>query len=299
MPTSVPRMMVTQYCGSFFQVCQHHERIDAGGAALEVQAFLDRHQNLADAEQADDGDQEVEAGEQRLGAEGEPQAAGDLVGADTGKGETEHHRRNHLERRLPAHADEGAEGQKIDGEVFRRAEIKREIGDDRRQESEHDGREQGADEGRRQRGGERLAGAALLRQRVPVEGGRHRPRFAWDVEQDRADAAAEQRPPVDRRQHDDGGGLVHREGQRQQDGDAVGAADAGQEAEQHAEQDADHHVAHIHGREQHLEAVQQRKERVQQGLPSPDAARSALKVRALWHFARFHSVCSALRSRPQ
>ena len=73
--------------------------------------------------------------------------------------------------------------------------------------------------------------------------------------------------PIDRRQHDDGGGVGHRERERQQDGDAVGAADAGQEAEQHAEQNADHHVAHIHGRQQDLEAVHQRKESVQRGLP--------------------------------
>ena len=171
--------------------------------------------------------------------------------------------RDDLERRLPAHADEGAEGQQIDREVFRRPEIEREVGDDRRHESQHDRREKGADEGRRQRGGERLAGAALLGERMAVEGGRHRPWLARNVEQDGADAAAEQRAPIDRRQHDDGGGVVHREGERQQDGDAVGAADAGQEAEQHAEQDADHHVPQVHGRQQHLETVHQRKERVQ------------------------------------
>ena len=114
-----------------------------------------------------------------------------------------------------------------------------------------------------QRGGERLAGAALLGQRMAVEGRRHRPWFAGDVEQNGADAAAEQRAPIDRRQHDDGGGVGHREGQRQQNGDAVGAADAGQEAEQHAEQNADHHVADVHRRQQHVEAVHQRKERVQ------------------------------------
>jgi hypothetical protein len=54
--------------------------------------FLEREQDLADAEQADHRDQEVEAGEQVRRAEGEAQRAGDGVGADRGEREAEHHR---------------------------------------------------------------------------------------------------------------------------------------------------------------------------------------------------------------
>jgi hypothetical protein len=47
---------------------------------------------------------------------------------------------------------------------------------------------------------------------------------------------------------------VHREGQRQQDGDAVGAAEAGQHADQHAEHDAEQHEAQVGQRQRDGEA---------------------------------------------
>ena len=53
------------------------------------------------------------------------------------------------------------------------------------------------DERRGEGGGQRLAALPLPGQRVAVEGGRHRPRLARDVEQDRGDGPAEQRAPVD------------------------------------------------------------------------------------------------------
>ena len=74
---------------------------------------------------------------------------------------------------------------------------------------DHDHGEQRADERRGERGGQRLAGPALLRHRIAVERGRHRPRLARNVEQDRGDGAAEQRAPVDARQHDDRRGRRH------------------------------------------------------------------------------------------
>ena len=108
-----------------------------------------------------------------------------------------------LERRLLAHADEGAEGEQVDREELRRAELEREAGDDRREERDHDHRDQRADERGGERRGERVAGAPLLRQRIAVEGGGHRPGLARDVEQDRGDGAAEERAPVDAREQDD------------------------------------------------------------------------------------------------
>jgi len=75
---------------------------------------------------------------------------------------------------------------------------------------------------------ERFAGLALLRHRMAVEGGRDRPGLARNVEQHRRDGAAEQRAPVDAGEHDDCRGRGHAEGERQEDRDAVGAAEAGQ-----------------------------------------------------------------------
>src|SRR5216110_2345149 len=60
--------------------------------------------------------------------------------------------------------------------------------------------------------------------------------FAGDVEEDRCDRSAEERTPIDAREQDDRGSraaglLRHRERERQQDGDAVRAAQAGQHAD--------------------------------------------------------------------
>ena len=180
-----------------------------------------------------------------------------LVEADGGERKADHHRRHGLERRLLAHADEAAEGQEIDAELLRRPELQREGGDQRRHQRDHDDGEQRADEGGGEGGGQRLAGPALLRHRMAVEGGRHRPWLAGDVEQDRGDGAAEQRAPVDAGQHDDRRGRRHREGQRQQDRDAVGAAQAGQHADEDAEQDADDHHHDVERLEHDRKAVKQ------------------------------------------
>ena len=145
-----------------------------------------------------------------------------------------------------SHSDEAAEGQELHREELRRPELQGEAGDDRRQEGQHDDGKEGADEGRREGGRERLVGLALLGHGMAVESGRDRPWLAGNIEQDRGDGAAEKRAPIDRRQHDDRRRRRHREGERQEDGDAVGAAEAGKHADQHAERDADAHVGDVH-----------------------------------------------------
>jgi hypothetical protein len=236
---------------------QHDLGIDAGGAAFEAQALLHGEQDLADAEQADDGDEEIEAVQQLGKSERQAQLPGDVVEPDGSKGESDHHRRDGLERRLFAHADEAAEGEEVDGEFFRRPELQREPCHQRRHQGDDDDGEQGADEGRREGSRQRFAGAAVLRHGMAVEGGRHRPGLARNVEQDRRDGAAEQCAPVDARQHDDGRRRRHGKRQRQQDGDAVGPAEAGQHANDHPEQDADHHQQHVEGLDDDGKPVEQ------------------------------------------
>jgi hypothetical protein len=135
--------------------------------------------------------------------------------------------------------------------------FERELGQQRGEEGDRQHGEEGADEGRGEGRRQRLGGAALLRQRKAVEGGGHRPGFAGDVEQDGSDRPAEQRAPVDAGEHDDGRGRVHREGQRQQDGDTVGAAQAGQHADQDAQQQAEQHEAQVGQGHRHGEALEQ------------------------------------------
>ncbi|MGY3595083.1 hypothetical protein ACVIGB_003132 [Bradyrhizobium sp. USDA 4341] len=247
----------------FRQVLPHREhdaQADAGGVSAQRQALLHREQDLADAEQADDSDEEVDAAQQLGGAKRHAQLPGHRIHADAGKQQPERHRDHGLVLGLAAEADERAEGQEIDGEEFRRAKLQRERRDHRRQEGDQQHRDQRADEGRGERGGQRFGRPALLRHRIAVERGRDRPGFAGDVEQDRGDGAAEQRTPIDAGQHHDGGCRIHREGQRQQDRDAVGAAKSGQHADEDAEHEADHHQQQCLPRQQDGKAMQQETE---------------------------------------
>ena len=98
---------------------------------------------------------------------------------------------------------------------------------------------------------------ALPRHRVAVESRGHRPRLAGDVEEDRGDGAAEERAPVDRSEQDDRRGGRHGEGERQQDGHAVGAAQSRQHADDGAQQDADHGHEQIEGRERDVKAEEE------------------------------------------
>jgi hypothetical protein len=66
-------------------------------------------------------------------------------------------------------------------------------------------------------------------------------RTANNVEQDRGNGAAEQRTPIDAGQHNDGGRGIHREGERQQDGNTVWAAQSRKHANENAEHKPDHH----------------------------------------------------------
>ena len=141
-------------------------------------------------------------------------------------------------------------------------------------------RDQRADEGRGEGRGQRFRRPALLRHRIAVEGGRDRPGLAGDVEQDRGDGAAEQRAPIDAGQHHDGRGRIHREGQRQQDRDAVGAAEARQHADEDAEHEPDHHQQQRLPRQQHGKAVHQKAEA---SIRHPN-------------FVIARSVCAAIRS---
>ena len=63
-PTAELRSEVIQYCGSSFQVSSTTRMLSLRRRALEGEPLLDREQDLADAEEADHRDEEVEAREQ-------------------------------------------------------------------------------------------------------------------------------------------------------------------------------------------------------------------------------------------
>jgi hypothetical protein len=136
----------------------HDLGVDAGRLAGEAQALFHRQQDLADAEQADHRDQEVEAAHQLGEAEGHAQLTRDRVHADRSQREAERHRHQDLERRALAHADEAAEREQVDRKELRCAELEGELGHQRRQEGDHQHRDEGTDEGRGEGRRQRLAG---------------------------------------------------------------------------------------------------------------------------------------------
>ena len=89
MPSQQPmkdeRNSVTQYFGRSFQTDSTTRRRDAGGVAAQRQALFHGQQDFADAEQADHGDQEVDAAQQFRRTEGHAQLAGHGVHADAGE----------------------------------------------------------------------------------------------------------------------------------------------------------------------------------------------------------------------
>ncbi len=90
---------------------------------------LDRDQQLADAEQAHDRDHEIDALHQFIDTHGEPNAAGDGVDPDRGKGKADRERDQGLDRRVAAHADEACKGKEVHREIFRRPERQRHLRD--------------------------------------------------------------------------------------------------------------------------------------------------------------------------
>ncbi len=93
----------------FLPGTQHDSRIDLRLAATEAEPFFHGQQDFADAEQTDDRNQEVKAVQQLRVTKGQAQLAGDRVETNRRQRKTNHHRRNGLEWRLLAEADEAAE----------------------------------------------------------------------------------------------------------------------------------------------------------------------------------------------
>ena len=225
--------------------------------AAQRQALFHGEQNFADAEEADDRDEEIDAAQKIVEAECHAELAGNRIHADPGEQQPERHRDHDLVALFLAETDERTEGQKIDGEKFRRPEAKREIRDPRREKRNQHHRDERADERRREGGRQRFRGFSLLRHRIAVEGGRDRPGLARNVEQNRRDGAAEQRAPINTGQHHDRGCRVHRKGQRQQNRDAVRSAEARQHADEYAEHEPEHHQEQFVEGQKNFEPMQQ------------------------------------------
>ena len=236
---------------------EHHAQVHARADALEAEPLLHGQQYLADPEEPDDRHDEIEPFHEVDETEGHPELAGDDVEAHRGEDESQHDGDQRLQRVAAAQSDEARKGQELDREEFGRTEAQGDLGQERREERDQHDREERADEGGAEGGGERLATLPLPRHRIAVERRRDRPRLARDVEEHRGDRAAEERAPVERRQQDDRRGGRHRERERQQDRDTVGAAEPGQDADDGPERDAEDRDEQVERRDGDLKAVEE------------------------------------------
>ncbi len=136
---------------------------------------------------------------------------------------------------------------------------------------EQNDRDGAADEGGNGRGHQRQAGAALQRQRSPVEGGGDRRRGARYPKRDRTDRAAIHRAVIDRGQKDDRRSRRHQEGDRQQDRHAVHRTQARHRADEQTQRDADDDQQQV-DRLQRLQQAAERSSRISMvlvSLPGP------------------------------
>jgi len=115
---------------------------------FEREALFQRFQNLANAEQPDHRDQEVESLEQRGESDVSRSVPVTLFQADRCEREPDHHRGDGLRGVSSAHPHERAEGEQVNREEFRRAELEGETRHHRRQERDHDHRDQRSHERR-------------------------------------------------------------------------------------------------------------------------------------------------------
>ena len=139
------------------QVSSTTLRADLALLPLKARPFLHRRRDLADAEQADHGDQEVEALEQRLRSRRPSRSWPVTVSMPTAaRANPRNMAAIVFVGELLAHADEAAEGQQLHGEELGRAELEREPSQISGARNVISITANSADEGRGERGGQRL-----------------------------------------------------------------------------------------------------------------------------------------------
>ena len=239
------------------EILQRHEAlVDLQRLQRSGRLLLHEVDELGHAEEADDDDQEVDAGEDVGNAEGVAGNARIGVDADRGEHQADDGGEQRLHRVGADQRGERGEGEDHQRHIVRRREVDRVGGERRAEEAHQDDGEGAADEGRDGRQGERLAGLAVAGHRIAVQRRHHRAGVAGHVEQDRRDAAAIFGAVIDAGEQDDRRFRLEAEavGDRQEDRDAVDRADAGQGADQRAGETAGEHEEEVEGVERDFEA---------------------------------------------
>src|SRR5262245_62777906 len=102
-----------------------------------------------------------------------------------------------------------------------------------------------------------MSSLTLPRDRETVERGCHRPRLAWNVEQDRGDSSPEKRAPIDRGEEDDCRRRRHCKRDRQQNRDPIGAPQSGKYADDSTQEDSDQRYENVERRDRNLETEEE------------------------------------------
>ena len=190
-------------------------------------------------------------------AEGKARFAGDGLLADGAEHQPERHRQQRGGQRAAGYARHHHQAAGGERKKFRGAEQDRDIGQQRREHHDADHRQRAADERADRDDGQRGAGAALLGELIAVDRGDHGSGLAGNVEQDRGGRAAIHRAVEDAGHHDQAGGRIEREGQRQDQRHAGDRAEARQHADRGARERAGERGEQVGGRGGDGEAVEQ------------------------------------------
>ena len=145
---------------------------------------LDKDEDFSHREQPDNGDKEIDTIEQVQAATGEPCQAGRFVDPDHRNAKTKADCNGSLCLVVRAKPAKRAKSQKIEGEIFRRAEHKGDPRQQRRQQHQPDGGEKSPDKGGDTGQHKRITGTPGLGHRIAIQRRHHRRFIARYVQQD-------------------------------------------------------------------------------------------------------------------
>ena len=224
-------------------------------------------EGLADGEEPDRDDDDVDAVGELGDAERQPLLARGRVDADEPDEQADAERREPAHLRRAEHRRDRDEGEHHDGEVVGRPHLHGDLDDDRREQRQAEradrAGDEGADGGRR----ERRRPSTPLGHEVALDGGDDRGALTGGVEQDRGRRPAVHAAVVDAGEHDEGLRRLERVGDGEQQRDRHGRADARQHADGRAEQHAEEGVEQVDRRQRRGEALDEGVDAVHQRIP--------------------------------
>jgi hypothetical protein len=235
-----------------------HPRAAHGNDLQGVAAQVGGHpEGFTDGEDRHRHHHNVQAVGQERHAEREPGLARDHVQAYQADGEAKAQRCEAAKAGGTEDRGDGQQGQHHDREVARRAQADGEFHHDRGADCQEGGTDGAGNEGADGRRRKRLCRTPRLGHFVAFDRRHHRRRLARCVQQDRGGGAAVHAAVVDAGEHNEGAGGFQGVGDREQQGNGHGRAQARKDADGGAQEYADHGVEEVHGGQGGGETVHQ------------------------------------------